>query len=67
MLRTERSISSVGRERMPFLFNSSNLSRRLPLHRGIFQFLNNESRTSKINLHTEEQKNREIPKVVEDR
>ena len=32
-----------------------------------FSILNNISRTTKVNLHTEEQRSREIPKVVEDK
>jgi hypothetical protein len=38
IMRTDCSISSVGRERMIFLFNSSNLSRRLPFYRGLLQY-----------------------------
>jgi hypothetical protein len=44
MLETECSISSVGKERMIFLFNSSNLIKRLPFYRGILQFLSTDQK-----------------------
>ena len=61
IMRTERWISSVGKESMILLFDSSNLRRRLPFYGGIFQFW-----TTKGNLHTEEQRNRVIPKAVDE-
>ena len=39
IMRTERSITSIGKERMILLINSSNFKRRLPFCRGILQFL----------------------------
>ena len=38
IMRTERSLSSIGKEGMIILFHSSNLSRRLPFCGGILQF-----------------------------
>ena len=64
--RTERSISSVGKENMIFLFNFSNLRRRLPFYRGIFQFWMTNQEQSKSTF-TQRKRETESSNAVDDK